>query len=365
MARLRVSLLALLLGLALAPPAAAAIRVGVAGPAEGPKAAVGRDILAAVKLAADRINAEGGLLGERLEVVATDDGCATARGAEAAKELVAQGVALVVGHPCAAAAIAAAGVYAQAGALFIAPATRHPALTSPRAGPTIFRVAGRDDQQGTSAGAYMARTFAATPLVIVHDGSVYAKKLVTDAAAALKSAGRGDVAIFTIEGAQKDFSALVAKLAAGKTGALFFAGFPLEGGSLLRQMRAAGLATVFLGSDLLAAPQLAETAGDATAGATVLLPYDAARAPSKAKAQAAFAGLTPTGSFVSAYAALEAWRAGVRAVNSLDPSAVAIALQQRTFETVLGALSFDAEGNANVPSYGIVRWKDGDWRPQD
>ncbi len=366
MTRLRILLLALLLGAALWPSAAdAAIRVGVARPAEGQGASAGRDILQAVKLAATRINAEGGVLGQPLEVVEAEDGCAAAGGAEAAKGLIAQSVALVVGHPCAAAAIAAANLYAQAGVVFIAPATRYPGLTAPRAGPTIFRLAGRDDQQGASAGAYMAATFAGRPVAIVHDGSLYATKLGDGAMAALKAAGRGDVAVFAVAGGQKDFAPLVAKLAAGKIAAIFFAGFPIEGGSLLRQMRAAGLATAFLGSDSLATPQLAETADDATEGAAALLPYDAARALPGAKAHAAFPGSTPTGPFVSAYAAIEAWRAGVRTANTLDGAAVAGALQQGTSDTVLGKVSFDAAGNADVPSYGIVRWRDGAWRPED
>ena len=77
-----------------------------------------------------------------MEIVERDDNCAAKEAEEAARALIAQGVALVVGHPCAAAAIAAAKVYAPAGIVFLAPATRNPALTEPRAGPTIFRLGG-------------------------------------------------------------------------------------------------------------------------------------------------------------------------------------------------------------------------------
>ena len=82
-------------------------------------------------------------------------------------------------------------------------------------------------------------SFAGKPVAVVHDTSRYGTVLAEGAVAALKQAGRGDVLTATIAGGQKDYGALVAKLAAAHTEAVFFAGFPIEGGLLLRQMRAA------------------------------------------------------------------------------------------------------------------------------
>jgi len=365
MVRLPVHLLTLLLAIAVASPAAATVLIGAAGPAEGPNGATGAEIAGGAKLAADRINGEGGVQGEPVEVIAADDGCAEREAEAAARAFVARGVALVVGHPCARAAIAAAKIYAEAGVMFIAPVTRHPALTGPRAGPTVFRLAGRDDRQGASAGAYLARTFASKPVAVVRDSSLYAKKLAEGAVAALKKAGRSDILTATIEGGQKDYAGLVAKLAAARTEALFFTGFPIEGALLLRQMRAAGLGTVFLGGDALATPQFVETAGADATGVGALLPHDAARALSDEAVRDKFKSQRPTETLVSAYAAVEAWRAAVGQAHALSATAAGAALQQGSFETVLGPVSFDEKGDADVPSYDIVWWKDGAWRPKD
>jgi branched-chain amino acid transport system substrate-binding protein len=365
MARLPVQLLAALLAIAGAAPAAATVLIGAAGPAEGPNGATGAQITRGAKLAADRINSEGGVQGEPVEVVEADDGCAEREAEAAARALVARGVALVVGHPCARAAIAAAKVYAEAGIVFIAPATRHPALTAPRAGPMVFRLAGRDDGQGATAGAYLARAFASKPVAVVRDGSLYAKKLAEDAVAALKAAGRGDVLTATIEGGRKDYTGLVAKLAAARTQAIFFTGFPIEGALLLRQIRAAELGTVFLGGDALATPQFVEMAGAEAAGAGALLPHDAARALTDEVLGETFKSRKPTETLVLAYAAVEAWRAAVAQAQSLSATAAGAALQQGAFETVLGPVSFDEQGDADAPSYDIVWWNDGAWRPKD
>lgn len=363
MARSSAQLLAVLLLSALAPAAAADVLIGVAGPRQGPSGAVADDIARGAKLAAERINADGGVLGEPIQIIEADDGCEAAQAETAAKTLASRGVALVIGHPCASAAITAARIYAQAGIVFIAPATRHPALTNQRAGPTVFRLTGRDDRQGTSAGDYLARTFQGKPLALVADGSRTAQNLIREALAALKLAGHADVLTTGIEGGQKEYARLVARLGAAGVEALLFAGFPIEGGLLLTQMREAGLKTVFLGSDMLANAQLAETAGSQAEGARALLPHNAAAGLSESTLRERFGVEKPTGSLVSAYAAVEAWRAAVVKAATTAAPAVAEVLQQGTLETVLGPVSFDEKGDARIPSYDIVEWKNGVWRP--
>jgi branched-chain amino acid transport system substrate-binding protein len=351
-------LAALLLGASIAP-AAAKVVIGVAGPAEGPSSDATHEIAAAARRAAARFNETGGVQGEQVEVVEADDQCAPVTAEAAARVLIARGAVLVLGHPCAGAAIAAAKVYAQAGTLFIASATRHRALTSPRAGPMIFRAAGRDDRQGATAGALLAKLGAGKPLAIAHDTSLIAEQLAQQAAAALKDAGQTQVATVLVSSGQKDFTKVIASIGGANCGALFYAGFPIEAGLLLNQMRAAGLTTTFIGSDTLASRQFTEIVGDRIPGAAVLLPADPAREPTPA-VKAAFGDEHPSGTFLAAYAAAEAWRQAAEAAHSTGSPLVASALQGGHFKTVIGPLSFDANGDADLPSYDLIWWKDGD-----
>ncbi len=362
MAWLRALLSVCLAAAAAAHPAVADIVVGVAVPARGDFAGEGADIVRAAKLAAGRFNADGGVAGNRIAVVEADDGCAAKPAEDAARSLIERRVALVIGHPCASAAIAAARIYAQAGIPFIAPGLRHPALTEPRAGPTVFRLSGRDGHQAAFAAAYLARAFAGKPLAIVYGGSLYSKSLAAEAAAALRAAGSTNVLSAAIAGAQKEYGPLIAKMAAAKTEAVYFAGYPIEAGLLLRQMRSAGLTAAFIGSDAIASEQFAQIAREETAGAGTLLPYDPARSLAPETLRQTFPGAEPTGAFILAYAAMEAWRQAASDAGSTAGEAVAKALQTRGFNTVLGRLTFDDKGNAELPSYDIVWWSDGDWR---
>ncbi len=360
MATLRLLVLTFLTVTATAPLALANVVIGVAGPAEGPGAATTRDISRAVKTEADRLNRNGGVLGERIEVAEADDGCAPSSAEAAARKLIASGATLILGHPCASAAIAAAKVYAQAGTIFMATATRHAAFTNPRAGPTIFRLSGRDDRQGASAGSYLGRTFPGKPIAIVRDQSRYGEQIAQSAATAAKAAGTTQIVTASVSGAQKDFTGVIAQLAAAHVEAVLFAGFPIEGGLLLRQMRSSGLTAAFIGSDALATDEFATTAGDQAAGAGVLLPSEAGERIVRADQVAAtLPGETPTGAFLMAYGAVEAWHAAADSARSTASPAVALALQSGNFDTLIGMVSFDANGDAAIASYEVVWWKDG------
>jgi len=341
-------------------PANSDILVGVAAPANGSRAEIRR----AANVAAKRINAEGGVLGERITLIEADDGCSSEQGNKAAQSLVEHGVVVVIGHPCASAASAAGPIYADNNVVLLS-MTRHAALTEKRAGEMIFRIVGRDDRQGASAAAYLSRNFSGSPIAVVRDASRYARRIANDTHVALKEAGFTEVLSAAVWGGQKDYAKLVARLQAANTEALFFAGFPLEAGLLLRQMRAAGLTTAFVGSDTLAPSQFADTAGSAIFGTRILLTHNPARGPAAAGLKAILDGRPPTGRFLTSFAAIEAWRAAVRRAGSIAPDAVSTALHEGTFETVLGHVSFAKNGDANVPAYDVVTWNTDAWRVID
>ena len=133
----------------------AEIRIGMAGPLTGPNAWLGEQTQRGVDLAVADLNGGGGVLGEQVEVVTADDYCDGEQAVAAANKLVAAGGVLVAGHQCSGAAIPASEVYAAAGILMISNAATNPMLTERRLA-NIFRVIGRDDQQGTIAGNYLA-----------------------------------------------------------------------------------------------------------------------------------------------------------------------------------------------------------------
>ena len=77
-----------LLGLSFASIAADPIKIGVAGPFTGGSAPMGVSMRDGVKLAAAEINAKGGVLGRKIELVERDDEAKNERGVQIAQEMI-------------------------------------------------------------------------------------------------------------------------------------------------------------------------------------------------------------------------------------------------------------------------------------
>ena len=94
----------------------------------------------------------------------------------------------VAGHYCSSSSIPASEAYQDGGVLQITPASTNPTFTERNMWNT-FRVCGRDDQQGTVAGDYVAKTYKGKNIAILHDKSTYGKGLADEMKKALNKAG--------------------------------------------------------------------------------------------------------------------------------------------------------------------------------
>ena len=171
-----------ILGVALAtglsaPAFAQEISIATIGPMTGQYASFGAQMKAGAEQAVADINAAGGVNGKQLKLIVEDDACDPKQAVAAAGKLAAAGVALVAGHFCSGSSIPASKVYAEEGIVQISPASTNPKLTDERAGPNVFRVCGRDDQQGQVAGKYLADNYAGKKVAILHDKTAYGKCL--------------------------------------------------------------------------------------------------------------------------------------------------------------------------------------------
>jgi len=122
--------------------------VAVVGPMTGQYASFGAQMRNGAEMAVEDINAAAGLFGKKLDLDVGDDVCDPKQAVAVANQMTGNNVALVAGHYCSGSSIPASKVYAEANMVQISPASTNPAFTDNRAGPNIYRVCGRDDQQG-------------------------------------------------------------------------------------------------------------------------------------------------------------------------------------------------------------------------
>jgi branched-chain amino acid transport system substrate-binding protein len=362
--------LALGLTAAIAGPASADIKIGVVGPMTGGNAAFGAQLKQGSDQAVEDINRAGGILGQKLVVEYGDDRADPKEGVSVANKFAADGVKFVIGHFNSGVTIPASEVYQENGILEITPSATNPKVTERNLW-NIFRVCGRDDQQGTVAGAIIAAKFKNKRIAFVHDKTTYGQGLAEEARKALNAKGMKEVFFEGVNKDDKDFTALVSKLKAANPDLVYWGGLQDTGGLILRQMRDQGLKAPLMGGDGIADDEFASIAGPGAEGTLMTFSPDPRTNPKNKAIIELFRtkrGFEPQAYTLYSYAALQVIKQAAEAAKSVDPKKIAAVMHSKhVFHTVLGDISFDAKGDItgylvdgkNKDRYVLYIWKKG------
>ena len=242
----------------------------------------------------------------------------------------------------------------------ISPASTNPALTE-RKLPNVFRVCGRDDQQGLVAGTFLKEKFGGKNIAIIHDKTAYGKGLADETRKTLNSLGKTEKLYEAYTAGEKDYSAMVSKLKQNAVDVLYVGGYHTEAGLIVRQMRQQGMKTVLVSGDALVTDEYWSITGPAGEGTLMTFSPDPAKMPGNAKLVAAFkaTGYTPEGYTLYTYGAIQAWVQAVVAAGSTETPRLIKQLKARQFDTVLGKIGFDAKGDVSAPGYVFYEWANG------
>ena len=146
-----------MMGVATLMPAHAQIKIGFQAPLTGPSATDGKSAQIAATMAVEDINAAGGVLGQKIELVTYDDQAKSDQAIFTANKLIGEdGVKLVVNGSYSASGRAAAPVFQKAGVVMISAYGVHPDIT--RAGDYMFRLVHLGPPQGAATALYIGKT---------------------------------------------------------------------------------------------------------------------------------------------------------------------------------------------------------------
>lgn len=358
-------ILAGLLATAATPAAAQApVRIGLSAPLSGPDAAFGQGLRQGAEQAvADLNRAAGGR--PRLVLVPADDAGEAKQAVAVARKLTAEGVRLVVGPFESGAVAAASPVYEDAGAVMMTPGATYAPLTG-RGLWNLFRLAPSDVQQGRTAGAYLAKTFAGRRVGILNDRSTFGRALADAVAAQLKEAGAPEVLFDSFPRGTRDLSDLIARLKAARVEAVYFGGLAPEAATLLHAMRQAGLGATLVASDGILDPGFATAAGPVGEGTVMTLAPDPPRLPDPRGGKPVPRSAESESVAAGAYAAVELLAQSVERARAADPKTGRIADGRKVaevlrsgppFRTVLGSVGFDARGDRTGGPVVLRVWR--------
>ena len=357
----RITTLGLALGFAIAlvGTATAQVKFGMAGPITGPSAATGAQMKNGVEQAAIDINAAGGILGQKITVSYGDDVSDPKQGVSVANKFAADGVKFVIGDYNSGVTIPSSEVYQENGILQITPASTNPTVTERKMW-NIFRVCGRDDQQGAVAGAYIVKHFKGKKIAIVHDKTTYGKGLADETKKAITKGGMKEVLYEGVNTGEKDFSALVSKIKSSGADLVYWGGLYTEGGLIVRQMRDQGVKAPLMGGDGITSDEFASVGGPGVEGTLMTYGPDPRSKPEAKKVVEEFRAkkFEPEAYTLYSYAGVQIIKQAAEAAKSLDPKKVAEKMHSGLhFKTVLGDISYDKKGDITKLDYVMYIWK--------
>ena len=253
------------------PAQAQTIKIGHEVALTGPNATWGQSEANAVKMAVDKINAQGGVLGRKLEIVAYDNRADRLEAVNVAKRLVEQDkVVAIIGPAQSGVTNAIREVNNSAKVPVIATTATNPKVTVNDNGsvvPYTFRVCFIDPFQGTVAAQFAAKDLKAKTAAILYDvGDEYSQFLGKYFVEAFEKTGGKITGNEAFRSGELDFRAQLGKIKFGNPDVIFIPTMQKEAALAAKQARDLGIKAKLLGGDGWGSPDLFDLAGPAIEG---------------------------------------------------------------------------------------------------
>lgn len=342
--------------------AAGPIKIGLMAPMTGSWASEGQDMKKNVELLASEVNAKGGLLGKKIELIIEDDGGDPRTASLAAQRLTTKGVVAVIGTYGSAVTEASQAIFDEADILQFANGSSAVRLTE-KGLKNFFRMCPRDDEQGRVAVATLEK-MKAGKIAILHDNSAYAKGLADEIRTLLKEKKLNIVFFDALTPKEQDYSAILTKLKAAGPDVVFFTGYYPEAGLLLKQKKQMGWTVPFVGGDAVNNPDLVKIAGKEAAEGFQFLSPPVPKDLDTPEAKAYLAGYSKKygeapGSIYGVLAGdgFRALAKAIEATKSTDPDKLREYLKGglKDFPGFTGKIAFNAKGDRIGELYRVYK----------
>ena len=265
------------------------IKIGFLGALTGDVAMFGKPTLEGMKMAAEELNAAGGVNGKKIEIVEADNRGDKQEGASVTQKLISRdNVVAIVGDPTTGITKVAAPIAQKAGVVLLSAGATGPGVVEN--GDFIFRNTLLDSVAIPACIDFFAKDLGYKKVAIVtsdnNDYSVGLSQTFRDAA---KGKGIEIVADEKVKDGDKDFSAQITNIKAKKPDVIFYSGYYTEAALMMKEARKQGLKANIFGGDGLFSPKLIELGGAAVEGAMSALGFSPEQAtPETAKFIEAF-----------------------------------------------------------------------------
>ena len=239
------------------------IKIGLLAPLTGAAAADGLSVQNSVKLAVERVNGEGGLLGKKVELVVYDDRGDAKEAVALARKLIEQDkVVAVVGGSYSQPSRAIAPIFQEEKIPFVAAYAVHPDIT--KAGNFCFRNGFLGSVEGKSAGYVAVKMLKAKRIALLTSDNDFGKTLAEGFKYYMDKYAKGAATIVSQQVypmAEKDYKAYLTKIKQENPDLILASGYYFQTGPIVKQAREMGIKAHILGEEGADSPKFVEIAG--------------------------------------------------------------------------------------------------------
>lgn len=247
------------------------IKIGNAVALTGDNSTWGQAEKNALEMEIEKINAQGGVLGKKLQLVAYDTRADATEGVNVSKRLISDKVVGIIGPGQSGVAIAMTSVTEPSKVPFIATSATNPKVTvddkTNKVRKYAFRTCFIDPFQGTVAASFFAKELNAKTAAIVYDvGSDYSAWLGKYFTAEFEKQGGKVVANEAFRSGELDYRAILGKIKGTNPEVIFIPTMQKEAALVMKQAADLGIKAKFVGGDGWGGPDLITLGGSAVEG---------------------------------------------------------------------------------------------------
>ena len=332
------------------------IPVGEFASLTGKEATFGQSSHKGTMLAIEEINAAGGVLGKKLNLIYEDNRSTQGESATIVKKLITRDkVVAVLGEVTSGRSLEAATVCQDNKVPMISPSSTNPDVT--KRGDFIFRVCFIDPFQGTVMAKFAKDRLKAQKVAVLSDvAAAYSVGLAQFFKEQFTKDGGQIVSEQKFNSGDKDFKAQLTSIKAANPDAVFVPCYYTEAGLIVRQARQLGITVPLIGGDGWEAPELVQIGGEALEGCYYSTHYSPeAQSPAVqnfvAKFKAKYNGEVPDAMAGLGYDSAMVLAEAIKRAGTTDSAKLRDALAAtKDYAGVTGKTTLDANRNATKPA---------------
>ena len=349
-----------------AAPAAATgpIKIGVLVPVSGSEAYYGNDMYNAYSLAVDHVNAKGGVLGRKLELLKpADDGCDALMAAQAATTITAQKPDFVVGGYCSGATIPALQEFFDKNLIMLISAANSTRITDLKLNQTFM--INSPGSHAIDSLISLCKHLKATKVAVIHQGDDYTQNLSDLCNAKMPSAGLQVVTTQVMEKGTPDISAIVTAIRNSGAELIYWGGYFADGGNAIRQLRAGGYKGFICAGDGSSSVELITASGPAGEGVFVTSPPFIQFSEGGGEFLAAYEkkyNQSPDAYAPLSYDTIMVLKTGIEKAGTIETAKVRDQIQNISYKGLSGLISFAPNRELAQSNFIIIQIHEGKYR---